>query len=102
MQVLTEGMLLHCDGLLFSTQANMPSQALVCSSCVDALKDHTVPVLSLANGMWIGDIPLVLWILTIPKCILVVRYFPAAYIVKLYPMKKGARSWLIKSLHSGL
>ena len=47
--------------------------------------------------------PLELKILTLPERILVSRYFPAAYIVKLYPKKKGARVWSEEAgLHSGL
>ena len=30
------------------------------------------------------------------------HFFPAAYIVKLYPKKRGARAWLMSGLHSGL
>lgn len=52
--------------------------------------------------MWIGDVPLVLRVLTLPERILVARFFPAAYIVKLYPKKKGARAWPTSGLHSGL
>ena len=67
-----------------------------------ALNQKQTPALSLANGMWIGDVPLELSILTLPERILVARYFPAAYIVKLYPKRKGARYWARTSLHSGL
>jgi hypothetical protein len=52
--------------------------------------------------MWIGDVPLVLGALTLPERILVARYFPAAYIVKLYPKKRGARSWPTSGLHNGV
>lgn len=53
--------------------------------------------------MWIGDVPLPLKILSLPERILVARFFPTTYIVKLYPKKKGARAWaLASSLHSGL
>ncbi|KAH9000485.1 hypothetical protein EDB92DRAFT_1831586 [Lactarius akahatsu] len=54
--------------------------ANVCGSCT--------PALSLANGLWIGDVPPLLNILTLPEQILIARYFPAAYIVKLYPKKR--------------
>ena len=100
--VLTDGMLLHRSVHSFPTQPGLAPQAYVCSSCADTLKRHATPALSLANGMWIGDIPLVLRVLTLPERILVARYFPAAYIVKLYPMKKGARSWSVHGFHSGL
>jgi hypothetical protein len=58
--------------------------------------------MSLANGLWIGDIPLELKVLTLPKHILVARFFPAAYIVKLYPKKKGAHYWASDGFHHTL
>ena len=44
-----------------------------------------IPPLALANSMWISDVPLPLKILSLLEHILVARFFPAAYIVKLYP-----------------
>jgi hypothetical protein len=38
---------------------------------------------------WISDVPLELRVLTLPERVLVARHFPAAYIVKLYPKKRG-------------
>jgi hypothetical protein len=52
--------------------------------------------------MWIGTIPTALSVLTLPEKILVVRYFPAAYIVKLFPKQKGAKHWPTSGLHSGI
>jgi hypothetical protein len=52
--------------------------------------------------MWVGNVPLELQILTLPEQILVTRYFPAAYIVKLYPAKRGSCTWGSSSLQSGL
>ncbi|KAF8257051.1 hypothetical protein EI94DRAFT_1709707 [Lactarius quietus] len=57
------------------------------------LYKEKTPALPLANGMWIGDIPLELKVLTLPERILVAHFFPAVYIVKLYPKKRGARNW---------
>ena len=100
--VLTDGMLLHNNPSCFSYDIHGQPCATVCSSCLCSLQQHKTPSLSLANGMWIGDVPLVLRVLTLPERILVARFFPAAYIVKLYPKKKGARAWPTSSLHSGL
>lgn len=58
--------------------------------------------MSLANGLWVGDIPIILHILTLPEHVLVARFFPAAYIIKLYPAKKGACAWPSSGLHSGV
>jgi hypothetical protein len=100
--ILTDEMLLHCHSSSLRTDASGQSIANVCTSCNVDLQHEKTPVLSLANGMWIGDVPLELKVLTLPERILVARYFPAAYIVKLYPRQKGARTWATTGLHSGL
>jgi hypothetical protein len=101
--VLTEGMLLHSrDG---SIQVNDEGARVVCTCalCTSSLQKKKTPAMSLANGMWIGDVLLELKILTLLEQILVVCHFPAAYIIKLYPKKKGARMWAgSEGLHSGL
>ncbi|KAH9010256.1 hypothetical protein EDB85DRAFT_2232956, partial [Lactarius pseudohatsudake] len=76
--------------------------ANVCQSCTSDLWCDKKPVLSLANEMWVGDVPLELQVLTLPERILVGHFFPAVYIIKLYPKKKGARSWATNGLQSGL
>ena len=102
-QKLTDGMLLHMTPSSNRTGPNGDVFVNVCNSCMSDLKRNKTPKLSLANGMWIGDIPLELKVLTLPERILVARYFPAVYIVKLYPKKKGARNWCSPSgLHSAL
>ncbi|KAJ3902364.1 hypothetical protein F5879DRAFT_777939, partial [Lentinula edodes] len=73
-----------------------------CHDCLRQLSDSQRPRLSLANNMWIGAIPFELRILTLPERVLVSRFFAAAYIVKLYPKKKGARSWPTDLLTSGM
>ena len=86
-------MLLHITPLSNRTDANGVVFVNVCNSCMLDLKRKRMPKLSLANGMWIRDVPLELKVLTLPECVLVARYFPAAYIVKLYLKKKGAHIW---------
>ena len=100
--ILTDGMLLHRTSSSMHTSCTGVHYANVCISCLKHLQNNKLPPLSLANGMWVGDVPLELRVLTLPERILVARYFPAAYIVKLYPMKKGAHSWSSSSLQSGL
>ena len=101
--ILTDGMLLHqSDDAIYQTE-DKRFCAHVCNTCANALERQKTPSLALANGMWIGDIPLELLLLTLPERILVARFFPAAYIVKLFPQKKGARTWASpSSLHCGL
>ena len=100
--VLTDGMLLHHNPDCYLTDTAGNSCATICLSCLGSLRNGKMPSLSLANGLWIGDVPLVLHVLTLPERVLVARFFPAAYIVKLYPMKKGARFWPSDGFHSGV
>ena len=100
--ILTDGMLLHQIHGSLHTDVHGINLANVCDTCLSALQRDKTPPLSLANNMWIGEIPLELKVLTLPERILIARHFPAAYIVKLYPKKKGARNWVTNNLHSGL
>jgi len=90
------GMLLHPAGVTSSGYAN------ACAECLRALKLDKLPSLALANGLWIGDTPHELAYLTLPERLLIAKYFPAAYIIKLYPKQKGARHWDKRQLYSGL
>jgi hypothetical protein len=56
----------------------------------------------LANNLWIGDTSRDLSILTLPERMLIAKYFPSAYIVKLYPKKVGAHFWDRSQMHSSL
>jgi hypothetical protein len=58
--------------------------------------------MALANGMWIGNVPHELSVLTLPERVLIARYFPAAYIVKLYPLKKGSKTWPANTMNKGI
>jgi hypothetical protein len=90
------GMLLHPGGMTNDEIAN------VCMDCVRALNSDKTPIFALANGMWVGAIPHELAYLTLPERLLIAKYFPAAYIIKLYPKKKGARCWDKRQMYSGL
>jgi hypothetical protein len=90
------GMLLHPPGLLNDGTGN------ACTECLRALKSDKLPKYALANGMWIGRTPHELSFLTLPERILIAKFFPAAYIIKLYPKKKGARHWDNRQMYSGL
>jgi hypothetical protein len=74
----------------------------VCTKCLQDLCTHKLPALALSNGLWVGDVPPQLAILTLPERVLIGLNFPVAYIVKLYPQKKGARNWDTLALNSGL
>jgi hypothetical protein len=52
--------------------------------------------------MWIENVPRELQGLTLPECVLLAKYFPTAYIVKLFPKHKNAFAWDCSQMHSGL
>jgi uncharacterized protein DUF6570 len=91
-----DGMLLHPPGIMSDGIGN------VCAECLRALRADKIPAFALANGMWIGRAPHELAYLTLPERILIAKYFPAAYIIKLFPKKKGARYWDKRQMYSGL
>ena len=74
----------------------------MCHDCMQDLKMGKKPKFSLANEMWIGEVPFELSVLTIPEKIVIARYFPVAYVVKLFPKRKGARFWNPAGLNSGV
>ena len=91
-------------GLLIHTSAfgNSNSTVYLCNDCQNQLNNDKRPQLSLSNSMWIGDVPSQLQNLTLPERLLLAKYFPSAYIVKLYPKHKNARSWDRSQMHSAL
>ncbi|KAH7874569.1 uncharacterized protein C8R40DRAFT_290269 [Lentinula edodes] len=84
---LTKGLLLYRD----PTSHVVPPD--ICCECLTQLANSKRPVLSLANNMWVGEVPFELKILSLPEVILVSRYLAAAYVVKLYPKKRSAK-WM--------
>ena len=100
--VVHPGQLLHGDLLLYKSAIDASGSTHICTECHKKLKQDSVPPLSLVNNMWIREILLVLSVLTLPKRVLVAKYFPAAYIVKLYLKKKGSQYWDPKLLNSAL
>lgn len=85
------------------TEGVANSSCDICSSCLGALQKDRLPKLALSNQIWIGNVPSVLRILSLPERLLVSRHLPAAYIVKLFPNAKGSRYWINRnSVNSGL
>ncbi|KAJ6486491.1 hypothetical protein C8R47DRAFT_954685, partial [Mycena vitilis] len=74
----------------------------ICLKCKRKLQQNKLPHLALANGMWLGEVPFELRILTLPERLLVSLYFPAAYVVKLFPKLRGAKTWDKNTVNSGL
>ena len=52
--------------------------------------------------MWVGGIPRELQNLTLPERLLLSKYYPSAYIVKLFPKQKNASTWDRSQMHSGM
>ncbi|KAJ7573180.1 hypothetical protein C8J56DRAFT_709063, partial [Mycena floridula] len=73
-----------------------------CYTCIQKLSKGSIPPQSLANNMWIGDVPFQIRILSLAERILIARYLPVAYVVKLYPKKRGAKRWSSEVLQNGL
>ncbi len=91
-------------GLLIYAPALGPTKKTVhiCNECRNQLKKNVRPRLSLSNEMWIGDVPQQLKNLTLPERLLIAKYFPSAYIVKLFPKHKNAFTWDRSQMHNGL
>ena len=85
---LIRGLLIYAPAVGISGQT-----VQLCNDCQNYLKKDKQPPLSLSNDMWIGDIPHQLQNLTLPEQLLVAKYFPAAYIVKLFPKKRNSCTW---------
>jgi hypothetical protein len=79
---LWDGMLLVKHGI---EGEGASASAWVCSECLRALINDSMPKLALANNLWIGNVPHELAMLTLPEQLLVSRYFPRCYVFKLYP-----------------
>jgi hypothetical protein len=54
------------------------------------------------NDMWVGDIPRELRDLMLLERTLIAKYFPVAYIIKLYPKLKGAKGWTKSQMHNAI
>lgn len=73
----------HTKQLYAGTLCSWKTAASVCTSCWNVLKQKHVPSGSLANGLWIGDVPPELQALNFVEKLLVARYRHSVCIVKL-------------------
>lgn len=98
--VPTMGLLLHRRALF------LKDEKLCGQICVECWRDLAVkddiPLYSLANRMWIGDVPTALRILTLPERLLIALYIPIAFVVKLYPKTLWGERWDEDLLAEGL
>lgn len=98
-QNLLSGMLLYEPGVMLCEDR---LGGAMCPNCLDDLRAKNIPSFSLVNGLWIGAVPDELGILNLPERLLIGLYFPAVYIIKLYPRRKGANNWDANALNSGV
>jgi hypothetical protein len=98
-QNLVQGLLLHMTSV---SEDDGCQYGPICHDCFKDLLVDNIPVHSLANGLWVGAVPDVLSILNLPERLLVALFFPAMYVIKLYPQWKGAKQWDSMSLNSGV
>jgi hypothetical protein len=90
------------DGMLLYPGGVHGNAIDICNECFPSLQKNRRPKFSLANDMWIGEIPPELATLSFPERILIAMYYPAAYIFKLFPKKPGAHAWDPSKLYKGL
>lgn len=86
--VLHEGMLMLCDRLK-QTESGLAGS--FCSECLRSLAKNRRPRLSLANNMWIGNVPDCMSCLTIPEQLLIALHYPRCFVFKLFPKNGGFR-----------
>ncbi|TFY54238.1 hypothetical protein EVJ58_g8977 [Rhodofomes roseus] len=96
---LIDGMLLAPEGCQVTGTNTTVS---ICGSCRRELgKASENPIrLSLANGLWVGDVPWQLQRLTFPEQLLIAHLYPRVFVVKLYP--KDRRGHAPETLQSAL
>ena len=77
------------DGMLLLTshikEESGTAKGWMCKECTWAIKRNTIPRHTLANNLWLGDVPHELEMLTLPEQMLIARHFPQCYVVKLFP-----------------
>nr|GAT52360.1 predicted protein [Mycena chlorophos] len=82
----------NIEGVLVYGSPDPNSSVWTCHQCLASLTKCEMPRFALANNLWIGEVPFELEILTLPEQLLVSIYFPAAYIIKVYPKKNPKKS----------
>ncbi|KAG2360918.1 hypothetical protein BDR07DRAFT_1486471 [Suillus spraguei] len=98
-QDIIHSMLLYTPSIVTKDEE---SKGHVCLSCMHDLCGNHLPAHALANRLWLDAVPPELSILSPPERLLITLYYSAAFVIKLYPQKKGARQWDTSGLNSGL
>jgi hypothetical protein len=93
---LFDGFLLEREGI-----EEVSKMVNLCYDCYLELERNLLPAFALANNMWIGQIPECLKTLTLVERLLIAKYFPTAYVVKLYPKQSSGGHRDSSQLYSG-
>lgn len=83
---LTDGMLLVEDKLMETPEG---TAGMFCDECFRKVQSKKTPPLSLANNMWIGDVPEEIRCLTVPEQMLIALHYPRCFVFKLFPKNRG-------------
>lgn len=83
---LTDGMLLVEDKLMETPEI---TAGMFCDECFRKVQSKKTPPLSLANNMWIGDVPEEIRCLTVPEQMLIALHYPRCFVFKLFPKNRG-------------
>lgn len=83
---LVDGMLLVEDKLRETPEG---PAGMFCDECFRKLRSKKTPPLSLANNMWIGDVPEEIQCLTVPEQMLIALHYPRCFVFKLFPKNRG-------------
>ncbi|KAG8796130.1 hypothetical protein FRC12_004327 [Ceratobasidium sp. 428] len=76
----------------------------VCKQCLDALQSpkDLPPKFSLANNLWLGEIPWELARLTFAEHLLIARNFPRMFLINLFPRDRTTRNLPRDQVQTGL
>ncbi|KAF7306077.1 ATP-dependent DNA helicase [Mycena chlorophos] len=74
----------------------------LCRECHAQLVRCDRPRLSLANNLWVGEIPFELAVLDLAERLLIGLYFPAVYVIKLFPKTHYGKKLPENTLASGV
>lgn len=88
-QEFFKGLILETAGIIWEETGDLVS---LCSQCLCHLQDAKLtgpPPLSLANGLWIGNVPWQLQILLFAEQLFVTLLYPHIYVFKVFPKKLG-------------
>lgn len=86
------------------TEVNGEVHVAMCQDCKKSLEGvkNTPPMYSLANNLWLGDIPWQLQLLTVPESLLISLVYPRVFVMKLFPKTRGHFGMNSETLQNGM